>query len=75
MAEELSDDCAEGVTDALADSDSDGTFVRDGNGDSETLGVTHGLAETDAETVSLYEGVFKSELLANGVRDGITDDV
>ncbi len=49
--------------------------MRDGNGDSETLGVTDGLAETDAEPVSLYEGVFKAELLANGERDGISDDV
>ena len=55
--------------------DSDGAFVRDGNGDSETLGVTDWLAETDAELVSLYEGVFKAELLANGERDGISDDV
>ena len=55
--------------------DSDAAFVRDSNGDSETLGVTDGLAETDAEPVSLYEGVFKAELLANGVRDGMSDDV
>lgn len=50
-------------------------MVRDRNGDSERLGVTDGLAETDAEPVSLYEGVFKPELLVNGVRDGISDDV
>ena len=55
--------------------DSDSAFVRDSNGDSETLGVSDGLAETDAEPVSLYEGVFKAELLANGERDGISDDV
>ena len=49
--------------------------MRDSCGDSETLGVNDGLAETDAEPVSLYEGVFKAELLANGERDGISDDV
>lgn len=65
----------EDVIDALADPDSDGAFVRDGNGDSETLVVVDGLAETDVEPVSLYEGVFKAVLLANAERDGITDDV